>query len=334
MTSIASIAGLLALILDSRTGLNSAREAINLCISTLIPSMFPFFILSILLTSSLNGHPFLFLRPIGKLCRIPAGAESLLTLGFMGGYPSGAQNVISAWNQKSITTADARRMVVFCNNAGPAFLFGFLGTCFDKAIYPWLIWGIHITSALCIAVLLPGESKCSVSSNDASSISISQALSQSIRIIAHVCGWVILFRVILGFLDRWVFWMLPEFVKIFLSGFLEVSNGCSMLRTIISPGLRMILASAILGFGGICVYFQTHSIAGNLDLSMYLPGKVLHGCISFLLSSILQFLLPDSDRFFIPISLISLILLIATVFLTILRKQEKPVAISDDLLYN
>ena len=46
---------MLALILDGRTAIDGARQGIELCLRTVIPSLFPFFVLSILLTSSLLG---------------------------------------------------------------------------------------------------------------------------------------------------------------------------------------------------------------------------------------------------------------------------------------
>ena len=39
--------GMLALILDGRTAIEGARQGIGLCLRTVIPSLFPFFVLSI-----------------------------------------------------------------------------------------------------------------------------------------------------------------------------------------------------------------------------------------------------------------------------------------------
>lgn len=334
ITSVLSAVGLLALILDSRTGFSAAQEGITLCIQTLIPSMFPFFILSMILTSAMAGQPIPLLRPLSKLCRIPEGAESLLAIGFLGGYPVGAQNVLSSYHQGVISKEDVLRMAVFCNNAGPAFLFGYLGTLFDAPVYLWLLWLIHIVSALLVGWILPGGSNESISTVDSELLSMPHALNQAIRVMAQVCGWVILFRVFMGFLDRWLFWAFPDSVRILLTGFLELSNGCVFLSQLPSQGLRFIFASTLLGFGGICVNLQTRSISGSIHLSMYLPGKAFQGCISFLMTAFLQRFLPNSD----PVSLKPLVLIFvgfsAIILLLILRKQEKPVAISQNLLYN
>ena len=81
---------MLALILDGRTAIDGARQGIELCLRTVIPSLFPFFVLSILLTSSLLGSSLAVLRPLGRLFGMPDGAESLLIPAFLGGYPVAA----------------------------------------------------------------------------------------------------------------------------------------------------------------------------------------------------------------------------------------------------
>ena len=46
LIALAAVAGMLAMILDSRIALSAAAEGVQLCISTVIPSLFPFLFLS------------------------------------------------------------------------------------------------------------------------------------------------------------------------------------------------------------------------------------------------------------------------------------------------
>ena len=48
-------AAMLALILDSKTALLGAQSGLDLCVRTVIPSLFPFFVISILLTAPFGG---------------------------------------------------------------------------------------------------------------------------------------------------------------------------------------------------------------------------------------------------------------------------------------
>lgn len=156
LTGIAAATGIALLILDSKTALAGAQSGVELCIRTVIPSLFPFFLFSILLTTSLIGRRIPILRPVCRLCRIPGGAESILIAGFLGGYPVGAQCVSQAYRAGQLSHRDARRMLGFCNNCGPAFLFGMAAALFREWWAPWSLWGIHIFSALCVGVLIPG----------------------------------------------------------------------------------------------------------------------------------------------------------------------------------
>ena len=53
--ALLSAIGMMMLILDSKTALQGAANGIELCFRTLIPSLYPFFVLSILLTSALSA---------------------------------------------------------------------------------------------------------------------------------------------------------------------------------------------------------------------------------------------------------------------------------------
>ena len=329
-----SVICMVILILDTRTAVQGAAEGIDICVRSLIPSLFPFFIFSAVLTSSLIGRPVKILHPLAKLCRIPNGASSLLIIGFLGGYPVGAQNVALAWNQGYLSRNDACRMAAFCSNAGPAFIFGFLGQMFQRPFLPYALWLIHISSALITGFLLPGGGDRNLPIPKSPPISLPKALDISLRVMARVCGWVILFRILLKFLQRWLFWMIPVTAQMVIIGILELSNGCLALQNLASDGLRLILAAVFLGFGGLCVYLQTHSIAQGLPLSFYLPGKLLQGTISFLLAYGVQHLILPDDAVHISPYILAGVLLTVLLAGIILRNLKKPVAISGDLLYN
>ena len=317
---------MMMLILDTGTSVTGAVAGIDICLKTLIPSLFPFFMMSILLINTLLGQPVRFFRPLSKFCRLPYGSESLLAIGFLGGYPVGAQNVSIALERGDLSSEDAKRMVVFCNNAGPAFIFGFLGQVFQNPVFPWLLWVTHILSALLVGFLIPGGNTVSSADFKHSTITLSGALSKGISSMAQVCGWVILFRILLQFLQRWLFPFLSTTGQIVVTGLLELANGCLLLQTLPSDGLKFVLCELMLGFGGMCVYLQTKSIAGSLSFAFYLPWKVLQGCIGFLVAYWLQFALLRESRCVIAPSLISAILFLSVLFVIVLRNTEKSVA--------
>lgn len=273
------------LILDAPTALAGAQAGLELCIRSVIPSLFPFIFLSAIMTGTDTLTPIL--RPLGRICRIPEGGESILAAGLIGGYPVGAQCVVQGYRDGRLDWNNARRMLGFCSNAGPAFIFGFLSSCFAPQAL-WLLWGIHILSAIVTGILLPGGTQTRIPEDRSVSRTFTASLEQSVRTMGLICGWVVIFRVLLSFLRRWVLWILPAWADILVSGLLELTNGCCQLRLAEPEGLRFILASVLLAFGGVCVWLQTASVTKELGTGTYLIGKLVQTGISVALASFTQ----------------------------------------------
>lgn len=328
-TGIFAIFSMAVLILDSKTALKGIGEGVQLCLYTVVPALFPFFVFSSIINETLIGRRIPFLRPLGKLCGMPAGSESLLMLGFFGGYPVGAQAVSDAYRQGALSKPTAQRLLGFCSNAGPSFLFGLIATLFADWWAPWVLWGIQILSTLLVGILLPGKDTGFVALQDNCQISVSIALKRAIRVMAEVCGWIILFRMYIAVCSRWVLWVFPPITKTIFSGILELSNGCIALSNLQSQSIRFILASGFLSFGGLCVYMQTVAVCGNLGLGMYIPGKILQTVFSLFLSGILlPFLYPGcsySCRY---------VLIILPAMVLTFAFMKKVVAKQEKLLYN
>lgn len=283
-TGLGAFTGMLVLILDGKTALEGAQQGVDLCLKTVIPSLFPFFLLSILLTGSILGTDLPLLRPIGKLFRIPNGAESILVSAILGGYPAGAQCVSEAYHSGQIRKTDAERMLAFCNNAGPAFLFGMVASAFPQKWMACSLWGIHLVSAFLVSRLFSASTE-PMPLNRKAPVSLSAAMTSAVKVMACVCGWVILFRVLITFLNRWFLWLLPMEARTALTGLLELSNGCCELMAIKDLPARYIICSGLLAFGGLCVTMQTLSVAKELSLRQYFLGKLLQTVFSLILAS-------------------------------------------------
>lgn len=317
-------AGMLFMILDTGTAISAASEGVGMCIRQLIPSLFPFLVMSGFLIDALQGSSLPFLRPLERLCRIRPGSGSILLTGLLGGYPVGARGVYSSFRAGNLTKEEAERMLGFCSNAGPSFIFGMVAAFFENPMVPWVMWGIHILSALLTGILLPGSSGTVQQIGKPSGISVTNVLEKAVKTMAVICGWVILFRVILRFLNRWVLWMMPPWCRVLVSGILELSNGCLMLENVRSLPLRFFIAGVMLTFGGLCVAMQTMAICGELGIGSYLKGKVLQTVIFFALS-VLFLMMTEGFRIWF---LLLPALLVCLVIMLPVRKLKKHSSIS------
>ena len=285
-----------ALILDSKTATQAGFDALQLCYRVLIPSLFPFFVFSPMMAGGNFGRV---LRPLARLLRLPDGAESILLVSFLGGYPVGASVTAQYCRSGMLTKEDGRRMMAFCSNAGPSFLFGVGAQIFPSVWYCWTLWLIHILSAILVGTMTQGGSRY-VIRNTNRNIAMIDAVKNGIQVMANVCGWVMIFRILLRFCDRWFLWLFPKPISIFFSGLLELANGCASITALSQIGMRMVFFSAIIGFGGCCVWLQTKSVSEGVDISAYLPGKLTQAAISTLLTTFAQPALPQPDRFYPP----------------------------------
>ncbi len=284
----ASAVGMLILILDARTAITGARAGIDLCLQVVIPSLLPFVFLSKLLTGSLSADR---IHPLLRFCRLPGvpkGAEAIVAVGFLGGYPVGASSVRDAWRRGQLSNADAARMLPVCNNAGPAFLFGMAAALFPNIHMAWLLWGIQILSTILVAVLISGNHASWKCAAPGATPSLTDTLKSTVLVMGSISCWVILFRVVIAFLDQWTVFLLSDQVRVILSGMLELSNGCYDLMALDCIGLRFVICSGFLSFGGLCVTLQTKSAADGLDFRYYLPCKLLQTGISLCLASVVQ----------------------------------------------
>lgn len=258
---------MLCLILDSRYASQYAAEALELCLKTVIPSLFPMFVLSGMLVASLSGTRNRFIAKLEKQLLLPVGGGPIFLLGAVGGFPIGAQCMVQAMEQGSLSKQNAERMLGFCNNCSPAFLFGILGSIFASPVAPLLIFLIQLEAAMMTALFWPcydGQ----VRGSSGSGISLPMAVSRAVRSMVSVCAWVILAGVVTGFLGRWLFPLVPSPVPEIAAGLLEITGGVLGLRTIESEALRFFLCNVFVCFGGVSVLLQIQSIAGEQGLSI------------------------------------------------------------------
>lgn len=327
LPAILSSLCLVVLVLDTKTAVEGAKEGIALCTRSILPSLLPFCILSKLICAFVLGNDLKLMHPIEKLTGMPKGAGSILLLSFIGGYPVGAQCINDAYIKGNITQKDATRMLTFCNNAGPAFLFGILSCLFPNTIPLWGLYIVHIISALAVGYILPNKSNCICTLSSKPAPTLSQVVEQCMKTLGLICGWVIIFRIILQFIERWFLWTLDPIRQALIAGILELSNGCLALQQVSNSGLRYILCAFFLSFGGCCVTMQTAAVAGHIRSKLYFPGKLLQALLSVLLAAVTQFFLfKKEDCCLEALLFISIGLIIAILCTVIAYKNKKVVA--------
>lgn len=294
----------LSLLLLPGAAAAAAKDALDLCAGTLLPSLFPFFVLTELWVSlgiagTMSRAAGRWMRP---LFHLPGAAAPALLLGAVGGYPVGAQAVCRLHRQGSLTRQEAENTLFFCNNAGPAFLLGVVGQgMFQSTAVGAALMAIHLLSAVLLGILFRPQARPAFRLwPEPAPLPLREALPQSVRQAGKsffsVCLFVIFFSVVTSILQA----LVPQGVAssglfTLLLGALELAGGTVRLSALSWPvELKFAVAALLLGFGGVCVQMQTLSLLSQERLTgrRFLPGKLLQGLLSFAIALAVAPFLP------------------------------------------
>ncbi len=314
----------LALVLWPEQAMEAMRDGLRLCGNVILPSLFPFFVLSSLVVElGMSRYLGKLLEPVmAPLFRVNGNCAAALALGFVGGYPVGARTAIQIYERGQCSRTEAERMLAFCNNSGPAFILGAVGAgVFGSGLAGLLLYLVHLAASLVVGVLFrfykshekpqtrksQGPQFQAASFPSAFTSSITGALQTTINICAFILFFTVFLRIlahagILNFLSRFLSILLAPlgmdqtWTERLLTGLMEVSSGVSSLTDGALSG-RLSMAAFMLGWAGVSVHCQVLAFLGDSGLSIrtYITGKLLHGALSALLANLLFQIIPLSS---------------------------------------
>lgn len=280
-----------AMIISPTKSIEGAFNALKLCAETVIPSLFPFIFcgnmfIALGAARILSKYLSVIMYPLFGV----SGAGALaFVLGIVSGYPVGASCAVSLYNSGECSKTEAEQLIAFCNNSGPMFIIGAVGTgMFQNPKIGFFLYIIHVFSAiLCGMIFRFRGKKQKVNllppSRDTADIKnaapdIGAAIAKSIDTILAVCGFVVIFAVFIS--------VLPECgVKKYIYCILEITGG---IKELVKGADYTVLplVSFFIALSGVSVFAQVTSIiipAGLSPLS-YAAGKVTQAIIAFIIT--------------------------------------------------
>lgn len=313
---IFTAAGFAALIAAPAAARSGVQAGLSVCIESIIPALFPFLVLSGLLTSL--GLPALLARYIAPAMRLffaaPGSVAAALLLGLTGGYPLGAASLAALAEHGEINREDGSRLLPLCNNTGPAFIIGAAGSSiFGSAKTGLLLYFSHILAAIAVGAIFSVGHRAAASvctPVPICTLHFSKALIGAVRralaALGNICAFVLLFSTLRALLDELGISSAltgvlidrlaapPQFARALLAGFLELGGGIAAMHGMAVTPQNLALCSFLLGFGSLSVHCQTlAAVAGaQLKTARHFVGRLLHGAISagitFLLFTLLR----------------------------------------------
>ena len=249
------------LLLAPQAAASGALQGLRACAVRVIPALLPFFVVSRMLTALPLPTPG---RRKDRLFRALFGVRAAclpaLLTGLLGGYPAGAAAVTELYRAGALSKAEAERALCFCNNSGPGFFAGLIGTAVLGDVRRGLIlYGLHALAALMTGLLLPGSAPPAAlrtvrREKPVLSSLLPEAVQGSCAALLQVSGLIVFFSSMLAVLRAaGLTALLPNrLAEALACGALELSSGILLLS---GHGAEAACA-LLMGWGGLCVHFR------------------------------------------------------------------------------
>ena len=277
--------------------LTSLQTSVNACAEVLIPSLFPFLVLTSLLCEA----------GLGRWTVLPS---------LLGGYPVAARCCGALCGRGLLTAEEAARRIAVLTCSGPAFVLTAVGVglCGSRR-FGWMLLAGQWTAALllygCVLLCEHRRGEKLPCPSRLSGVSAGEALVRATRSSAEamglICAYVLVFAALGALLDQAGVYALlgrlpggKEVWSVLAQGVLEVTTGCIAASGCPNPAGGLLL-SFLLGFGGLSVHTQIRALAPGLPLRRYLPVRVLFGLLAAGVTGLLMWAFPQVCGVFAPI---------------------------------
>ena len=285
-TSILALFSLLFMIFHAGLVTKGAAAGLLLWYSAVVPALFPFMVLSSILSAS-GGISWL-MQPftvVFRFCGLSAdGWYVLLT-----GLPMGAKTCADFLAERRLSSSEAKFLFALCNHPSPMFLAGFVYPmfaaqlplfCFVFAIYtPLLLLAIpahFIYHAPFSPESIPENSGISQQhptpnsanafsskhtrsdKSSSSALSLDAAILNSAEILVKIGGYLIFYSILILVIRNTP--EIPAPARLFFSGAMEITTGIRTVSDSLTYPYSAIAAAAIFSFGGFSAMSQTNAV--------------------------------------------------------------------------
>jgi len=245
------------MLLRSGAAMEAASQACQLFVQSVLPGLFPYMTLSLMLVSRMGALP----------------GWGILLLGWCGGSPTGARLMA----QRGLRN---KRLAVSCATMSPMFLLGTLGSWLRSPAAGACIL-LAVVAGGFLTGLMVRRGDAGQASTEPAPLSFGAAVEAAARTMLMVCGTMVMLRVLAALLTEYAGAMaLP------ITTLLEVTTGAKAIAELPLPApLRTALMAGATGMGGAAVLMQNRACypEGFMPLWEQALWQGVHGMVSFVL---------------------------------------------------
>ena len=261
-----------------------ALEGIRLSSEILVPTLFPFFVLSDYWSKNFYISEKSFLSKLFvKLFHIPPCGLLAFIIGIICGFPLGVKVACDLYDRGEISDRQLTNLCGFANNPSMAFVISGIGLGIFGSVHVGILLFISCSISAILSGIIFREKKVQITKSNIISrqkFSLVESIKNAGLTSITISSYVIFFSAIIYVLKH----------SPILASTLEL---CSAVKIIsesqFSVNQKLILVAFSLGFSGLSVHLQAFSFMGeNVKKARYVLMKIIQGIISATIIFILR----------------------------------------------
>lgn len=294
-----------------------AASGLLLWFNVVLPTLAPFMICTQMITA-LGGAQWM-MRPFGPLLQKLFGLSSsgayILLCGLLCGYPLGAKMCADFLERDDISKREAACLLAICNHPSPMFLSGYVRSQLPVPVPPVLLFvGLYLpilpislaaryfygkkdrrVADPALAGTLsrypsdrsPRHPSGTHSPHPDDTPSLEDVMASACETMVIIGGYIMLFSILVVWIQEFPYG--SPALRAFLTGAAEITTGVSSLCRFFHDKKALIPVICAVAFGGFSGIFQTRSVirGSGLSIRQYIGWKLLHACLSCLITAFL-----------------------------------------------
>ena len=277
--------------------ISTVMESLNIWVKAIIPSLFPFFVISDLLITYnfIDYIPNKIKRYICRLLNISDSALSILILSMVSGFPSNGRNTHNLYNKGKISKEEASYILMYTHFSSPVFILTTCSLIYLRSEKLGIILLLsHYLSNIIIGILFrninnPSLDNFTIKEHKSQNFTINliKSIRSSIDSLLLILGILTVFLIISSLIINIIHSNL--YTSAIIRSILEMTLGLKYIANLnISMMHKIILFSAILSFGGLSVHMQVMAqiVEDKISCKYYLIGRIFQVLFSIILSFI------------------------------------------------
>ena len=287
---ILSLLSLVGLIIYKSLVFSTVSYSLRLWVSSIIPSLFFFFVISeILVSYNITDYIPVFIKKVfKKLFNVNDSVVSLFFLSIISGFPSSSKMSRYMYDNGLINNDMASHALIFTHFASPLFILGTISVFF---LHSDSLGIIVLISHYIPNIILGIITRNSVKNNNGRTNDVVNSISFPKVFIKSVRNGIDTLLMILGILTCFLvmstiitnIFRFDIYTDAIIKGILEMTMGLKSISVLnISDIYKVIISSMILSFGGISVHMQILSFIEDSDIAYrpFLIARLYHSILS------------------------------------------------------